>query len=74
MMVPPTTRHSFFPSLNTLPHPSSPPPPPPPTPLFQAKELVESAPCVVMAKVKKEDAAKIAEKLKTETGAEVELA
>ena len=39
----------------------------------QAKELVESAPCTVMAKVKREDAAKIVEKLKAETGGEFEL-
>ncbi len=38
----------------------------------QAKELVEGAPCTILAKVKKEDAAKIIEKLKAETGAELE--
>jgi len=41
--------------------------------LKEAKDLVESAPCTLMAKVKKEDAAKIAEKLRSETGAEVEI-
>jgi len=39
----------------------------------QAKELVESAPCTLMQKVKREDALKIVEKLKTECGAECEL-
>ncbi len=38
----------------------------------QAKDLVEGAPCTLMQKVKKEDAAKIIEKLKAE-GAECEL-
>ena len=41
--------------------------------ILQAKELVERAPVIIMEKVKKEEATKIAEKLKTETGAEVEL-
>jgi large subunit ribosomal protein L7/L12 len=41
--------------------------------LKEAKDLVESAPCLIMQKVKKEDAAKILEKLKAETGAELEL-
>lgn len=41
--------------------------------VLQAKDLVESAPCTLMQKVKKEDAAKIIEKLKAETGAELEL-
>lgn len=41
--------------------------------LKEAKDLVESAPCTLMAKVKKEDAAKIMEKLKAETGAELEI-
>jgi large subunit ribosomal protein L7/L12 len=45
-------------------HPTLPP---------QAKDLVESVPCTLLQKVKKEDAAKIVEKLKTETGAELEL-
>lgn len=39
----------------------------------QAKELVESSPCTILTKVKKEDAAKIIEKLKADTGAEFEL-
>ena len=39
----------------------------------QAKDLVEAAPCVVLAKVKAEDAKKIVEKLKAETGAEFEI-
>ena len=34
---------------------------------------MESAPCTVMTKVKREDAAKIIEKLKAETGGEFEL-
>jgi len=42
--------------------------------LKEAKDLVESAPCTLMTKVKKEEALKIIEKLKTETGAELELA
>ena len=41
--------------------------------LKEAKDLVESAPCTLMTKVKKEEAAKIMEKLKAETGAELEL-
>ena len=41
--------------------------------LKEAKDLVESAPCTLLTKVKKEDAAKIIEKLKVETGAELEL-
>ena len=39
----------------------------------QAKDLVETVPCTLMAKVKREDALKIVEKLKAETGAVVEL-
>ena len=39
----------------------------------QAKDLVESAPCTIMQKVKAEEAAKIVEKLKAETGGEYEL-
>jgi len=42
--------------------------------LKEAKDLVESAPCTLMTKVKKEEALKIMEKLKAETGAELELA
>jgi large subunit ribosomal protein L7/L12 len=42
--------------------------------LKEAKDLVESAPCTLMTKVKKEEALKIIEKLKAETGAELELA
>ena len=42
--------------------------------LKEAMDLVESAPCTLMTKVKKEEALKIIEKLKTETGAELELA
>ena len=34
---------------------------------------MESAPCVILAKVKAEEAAKIVEKLKAETGGEFEL-
>ena len=41
--------------------------------LKEAKELVEGAPCVLMQKVKREDAVKMLEKLKAETGAECEL-
>jgi large subunit ribosomal protein L7/L12 len=41
--------------------------------LKEAKELVESVPATILQKVKKEDAAKIMEKLKAETGAELEL-
>lgn len=41
--------------------------------LKEAKELVEGAPCTILQKVKKEEAAKIIEKLKAETGAEFEL-
>ncbi len=40
---------------------------------LQAKELVEGAPCMMMQKVKREDAVKMVEKLKAETGAECEL-
>jgi hypothetical protein len=39
----------------------------------QAKDLVESAPCTILTKVKREEAAKIIEKLKAETGGEYEL-
>lgn len=39
----------------------------------QAKDLVEAAPCTIMTKVKAEEAAKIMEKLKAETGGEFEL-
>lgn len=46
---------------------------PPPLSLPQAKDLVETVPCTLMAKVKRADAEKIAEKLKAETGAVVEL-
>jgi ribosomal protein L7/L12 len=42
-------------------------------PVLQAKDLVEGAPCTILQKVKKEDAAKMIEKLKAETGAEFEL-
>jgi len=35
--------------------------------------LVEGAPCTILQKVKKEDAAAMIEKLKAETGAEFEL-
>ncbi len=57
-------------------HPSTLPPPaythhPPPTP--QAKELVESAPCLILQKVKREEATKVMEKLAADTGAELEL-
>ena len=45
--------------------------PTPPTP--QATELVEGAPCMMMQKVKREDALKMIEKLKADTGAECEL-
>lgn len=41
--------------------------------LKEAKDLVEGAPCTVQEKVKREDALKIIEKLKAETGAEFEL-
>jgi large subunit ribosomal protein L7/L12 len=41
--------------------------------LKEAKELVEALPATVLTKVKKEDAAKIVEKLKAETGADLEL-
>lgn len=41
--------------------------------LKEAKELVEALPATVLTKVKKEDAVKIIEKLKAETGAELEL-
>lgn len=41
--------------------------------LKEAKELVEGAPCTILEKVKKEDAAAMIEKLKAETGAEFEL-
>lgn len=34
---------------------------------------METVPCTLMAKVKREDAVKIADKLKAETGAVVEL-
>ena len=40
----------------------------------EAKDLVEGAPCTILQKVKREDAAKMIEKLKAETGAEFELA
>ena len=43
------------------------------SPPHQAKELVEGAPCMMMQKVKREDAVKMIEKLKAETGAECEL-
>jgi ribosomal protein L7/L12 len=49
------------------------PTPPPLHPTAQAKDLVETVPCTLMAKVKREDAVKIADKLKAETGAVVEL-
>lgn len=39
----------------------------------QAKDLVEGVPCTILQKVKKEDAAKMIEKLKTDCGAEFEL-
>ena len=41
--------------------------------LKEAKDLVESAPCTLMQKVKREDAQKIADKLKAECGCDVEL-
>ena len=47
--------------------------PRPPSPPSQAKDLVESAPCVILTKVKAEDSAKIVEKLKAATGGEYEL-
>jgi ribosomal protein L7/L12 len=40
---------------------------------LQAKDLVEAAPCNILQKVKREDALKIIEKLKVDTGAEFEL-
>jgi ribosomal protein L7/L12 len=41
--------------------------------LKEAKELVESAPCLIMQKVKREEATKIMTKLAADTGAELEL-
>ena len=41
--------------------------------VLQAKDLVEGSPCVILQKVKREDAVKMIEKLKTDTGAEFEL-
>lgn len=40
---------------------------------MQAKDLVEGVPCTILQKVKKEDAAKMIEKLKADCGAEFEL-
>ena len=51
-------------------HGARPPRHPPRAPASQAKDLVEGAPCIIMAKVKREDAGKIIEKLKAETGGE----
>ena len=65
----------FIPShspLNTTKLPPLPVPRPTSKNISQAKDLVEGAPCTLMQKVKKEDAAKIIEKLKAE-GAECEL-
>ena len=42
--------------------------------LKEAKDLVEAAPCVILAKVKVEEATKIIERLKAECGGEFELA
>ena len=41
--------------------------------LKEAKDLVEAAPCIILAKVKVEDAAKIIEKLKAETGGDFSM-
>jgi ribosomal protein L7/L12 len=40
---------------------------------LQAKDLVESAPCTILANVKREDAVKMVEKLKAEVPADYEL-
>lgn len=47
----------------------------PPLPALppQAKDLVESAPCTILTGVKREEAAKVVEKLKAEVPAEYEL-
>jgi hypothetical protein len=69
--------HRVRPLLSLAPFPSSLDPllslAPFSTLFAQAKDLVEGAPCTIMTKVKKEEATKIMEKLKTETGAELEL-
>ncbi len=41
--------------------------------LKEAKDLVEAAPCIILAKVKVEDAAKNIEKLKAETGGDFSM-